>query len=530
MKKCIIVLLVLLVSAGMAFGEDVLDPLYLEWGIRGTAREFLYPEVQYNRNPSVLVGLENVFLRPYLRFTRDSTVITRVRGDDTEGEEGATEEESSVATTFNPHITSFFPVGTDMTLGVDAGFWRQSESDVTETDEDYVNGDPETIEEDLSSAWWMTGTGYGAFDLGGLDFGIALGGSLFRRPGESQEEKVTVDGETTYTGADTDRTDYNLNAATGVTIPVGDGSFGLGGTFSYGVVDILPWSVDPDDDSQIIPDTDRDDVHDYLDQTTDTRLSLHPSFVFPVSPQVTFISTGMVGVIGTEVSEFYDRADEDDESLRRTTIRGTFPTFSLGAGVAWRPSDAMELRTGLNVAREGLEEEMENFDTDGESTFENANTIGAWEAPLGADPEPHEIIDAVPFFIGPMESSETIVTLDSGITFSPAGPVTLFTGGGMTLRSQSVTYKVFNTDTNEIVEATDDAPQGFANNFNMSFNTTLGAAVELSDNVLASFHAAWPFSAVTASRNTVDLNPGGIDDEERVTSNFGTDLQVIFRF
>jgi hypothetical protein len=471
MKKYLVSAIIGLLSVVVVFGDTDIDPedfLFLT-----PINAILYPELDYEDNPSVLFDIDENLMLTNLDFTAAYVDSLKTRIDDSVGLAGGTEKISSFSMAPGGELTMFLPIDKESLFGF--GVYYGSEHSADRTDSLNYNGVAENKKILTDENVFTAGTDFylalhpsKEFDMGfSLGYNMNFDPAFFKWITDSSVSPALQYTEPLLNPDNFNEFVHGLDAAAGLNIPLDDARFLLGVDYSGSYKDST--------DELVVVDTNLDGYkdklyslsdyyalpaavggpadavtgHSFIDFTIVTDVDLNMAYFWDIDKDVSVILNGSYDVVDYTYNHYAKHVLTStiltDESYLDKTYDSGLGSFNANIGFDFEDKkNKSSLRVGLGYSRYA-ERYSQNGDTvAGLMLFSSQNTGNYTELNLGTDPINNVLSDAALY---PAEWEIHEVMLNAGWRWVPEKVVTIFFDIGVSVFHDTKTYRAFNLDT-----------------------------------------------------------------------------------
>jgi hypothetical protein len=498
--------IVVFLSAALAVAAEDLPPMYVSFlGLQRSDFQYLYPGSNYRANPAFVRQLKRPFLvlgsESYWDW--ESYQQQHTAGYSGSGSGNGTDTYEAHDATLPLDLEAFFPVGSGMTIGGDAGC-ELTPSDSTTTYTGWSSATQSTTQTQSSVGWSLYGDALFAMTIGdSLDIGVFPGYFCSSDPYSVQwSTDTSVAGgkafiaspATSYTSTGVSTPGFAAGAVlhmAAITVGLGlSSSYRMGSRSSYVAVD-----EDGDGNAEtIVPASDYYTTgsswgafggpytgFSNLDVDDTLVVSANPTFEWKLNDWLSIIGGGSAA-FQIERKVTYMRLSTSDQS--GTQIDLQTPSASLFGGVRISPAKEITLRAELGFTGTWLSQQNNSVAMSGSSIFSESNSGHYHEVSWASQPSNGAVTAVVGTSTDSYSSSKLGCEALFGFDWTPVPGVIVFSVGSIAFTSASSLYSVYNVATDSVWQETSGTSK-----IDLQYSLNIGTGVFVTRNVFVGVKA-----------------------------------------
>jgi len=445
--------------------------------IIGTNLAYLYPDMDWFKNPSNALQFDKKVLWPYLNYTGSTTKTTLTNLAQSAFPGGT---QVTTTNTYSPtaDIAGYMPFGKNMVGGAELYFSSLSTpGSVVRTN---YTAATQNITTTTAGAFSPTLLAVGTFgmNLGGIGLGLSASYQNVSTQAKNQfntiSDAAVLSGATYYSAggayssgaSNYTSNDGTISATAGAHYSFGKLRAGLGVNFSSETIDMSTGLIAVDETGngyrQTLVDINTFETSTqpwgaalayYSHKNTEslTNLNLYPSATYELSPKLTVLASGFWKPVGTDNTITYTRTASTDKNQSTTSYNSGLGTFEAVGGVKYMLFPNLELRAGGGYSLSSTNYSTDTLNVAGTTTYTTGNSNHYAEVPNFAgntDPTNGQV-QATAGGIPTNKQVGTIIAV-VGAKWSPFPKLAFFATASLTDPETTNTYYAFNTTTGKV--------------------------------------------------------------------------------
>ncbi len=532
-----IITLSILLSATTLFSDEI--PLYMFLPNITGDLVHIYPDIAYERNPSLMLQFKKKVIIPSLNTSMDNN-----RDEDLLDDYYLDIEKYRARKGFdissNLSTVIFIPIlgGKSVIGGRFSGYHEISEQ--TETTEYADLPEENNIWERSDTRYRLSGDLLFSIKLLNLDLGI-IGGIYYENDPVKDSFSITTNksksSDSYYVDtigyrsnkSKTETTVFNPSITIGTTIPILRGKLGLSANFSYSTKDHNTFVIaDKDDDGfnesivtikEFMTNDEWGSGHSFFedqDNLTNIKLTLSPDYILPITDNIELLISADWQILNlTTITEF-ERTESTDKNIKITELQKAYGinSFGITCGISKEIHPTFKLRIGGGYEREvTISSILEDLNEDGTSKFDDNNLDHYGEIGMSYDPDNGKIHNNSNFGINGDFEVKHIIKVIAGGKWEPVKRVSFFSSITASFDLAEKYWYVFETYDN-----TTWSERELENDLDLDINTIIGTAIKLTDSFTISFNGS--FGSISDNFNSRDDFIPNNGDSEYMDSEY----------
>lgn len=500
-----ILILTLLLSATTLFSDEI--PLYMFLPNITGDLVHIYPDIAYERNPSLILQFKKKMIIPSFKIKINNFEDERHwKVNEIYHEKADFNISSDLSTAI------FVPIlgGKSVFGGRFSGYHYFSE--FLETLEYIDLPENNYILEKNYYNYSLSGDLFLSVKLWNLDFGI-IGGIYYKNnPAKDRFPMITNKSKSLEAYTDMEKisetVEFNPSVTIGTSIPVFKGRFGLSGNITYSNTEHNTFmSADKDDDGfnesivtkkEYMLDDEWGYGHSFFEEQnnfTSLKITLSPDYIFPIAENTDLFISADWQIINLSIKTEYEHTESTEKNIKITETKKAYgiDSFNITCGISKELHPTFKLRIGGGYEREVTSNKIVTLlDEDGTSSFNDNNSNHYGEINISYDPDNEYIYTKSNFgkYSDLRNTSDFevlhIMKILAGGKWEPVERVSFFSSVTATFDILEKYWYVYETHDDTIW-----SERKLENNLDIDLNTIIGTAIRLTDSFTISFNSSF---------------------------------------